>query len=137
MAQRKKIDDETRKLFTNLVERFGLVREDFFELHGVFIIGRRGIEKIARGLNVSMRFEPVPEFTDVQEDKYCIKCTAMTPEGDRIETFGESSGKNTRIGYPISIAEKRAKARAVLQISTLYSLPVHSEDEADEFQKES
>ena len=82
-----------------------------------------------------MTLEPVPEFTNVSEDKYCIKATARTLEGEKVETFGESSGKNTRIAYPISIAEKRAKARAVLQISKLYSLPVHSEDEADEFKK--
>ena len=135
MAAKKGIDQETKELFKSFVERFGLVKQDFFEMHGMYIIARRGIEKIARGLNVSIVFEPVPEFTNVSEDKYCIKATARTIEGQRVETFGESSGKNTRIAYPISIAEKRAKARAVLQISKLYSLPVHSEDEADEFQK--
>jgi len=137
MAKRKAIDEETRELFKSFADRFGLVRQDFFELHGVYIITRRGIEKIARGCHVSVTLEPVPEFTNVSEDKYCIKATARTLEGEKVETFGESSGKNTRIAYPISIAEKRAKARAVLQISKLYSLPVHSEDEADEFQEKS
>ena len=38
--------------------------------------------------------------------------------------------------YLLAMAEKRAKARGVLQLAGLYALGVYSEDEADDFSKE-
>ena len=39
--------------------------------------------------------------------------------------------------YPVETAEKRAKARAVLQITGFYSEGVFSEDESDDFKRPS
>ena len=63
-----------------------------------------------------------------------------------VESFGTAnhyncSVKTTRNGktlphYPVETAEKRAKARAVLQITGFYSEGVFSEDESDDFKRQ-
>jgi hypothetical protein len=123
------MDKETKAQFKAFVDLYGLNKDDFQALHKMFIVKRRGIEKIQRGLSARVTYEVVPEFTDVALDKYCIKAIAKTPTGSYVETYGESTRKNCRIEYMIAICEKRALARAILKLSSLYELPVHSEDE--------
>lgn len=124
------MDEETKKQFRKFAELYGLVKDDFQQLHKMFIIKRRGIEKIMRGLEAEVSFEVVPEFTDISADKYCIKCYAKKKDSTYVvTTYGESSPDNTKVKYPVAICEKRAMARAILKLANLYELPVHAEEE--------
>ena len=50
-----------------------------------------------------------------------------------IESYGEASPENNRMGYPVAMAEKRALSRVVLKAAGFYALGVYGEDEADDF----
>ena len=52
-----------------------------------------------------------------------------------IETYGESTPKNTTNAYPIAMAEKRAMSRAVLKLTGFYAEGHFGEDEADDFKR--
>jgi len=128
--------DEQRAKFTEFAETYGLTRADFFKApQGFVVITRTGIEKIQRGLKISVHFEVVPEFSSVKDNAYCIKATAglETPEGIMpiVESFGEASPKNCRMSYPIAMAEKRALSRVVLKMADLYELGIYGEDEVE------
>lgn len=147
---------DEKKRFKELADKYSLQPTDFWKSpQGFVIISRRGIEKIADGLNAVITYSVVPEFTDVESSRYVIKATGTVRrgyvEGERksdgksvttlrpdvrtVETFGESSPKNTRGGaqaYPVAMAEKRALSRCVLKLSDFYTLSVFGEDEIDE-----
>lgn len=147
---------DEKKRFKELADKYSLQPTDFWKSpQGFVIISRRGIEKIADGLNAIITYSVVPEFTDVESSRYVIKATGTVRrgyvEGERksdgknvatlrpdvrtVETFGESSPKNTRGGaqaYPVAMAEKRALSRCVLKLSDFYTLSVFGEDEIDE-----
>lgn len=144
-------DEKAR--FKELADKYTLAPTDFWKSpQGFVIISRRGIEKIQNGLNAVITYSVVPEFTDVESSRYVIKAsgtvrrgyvegsrdsdgksvTTLRPDVRTVETFGESSPKNTRGGaqaYPVAMAEKRAMARCVLKLSDFYTLQVFSEDE--------
>lgn len=148
-------DEKAR--FKQLAERYNLTPTDFWKSpQGFVIISRRGIEKIQDGLGADITFSVVPEFSDVSTGHYVIKATGTVREGyDRgaresdsgkalltvrpkvrtVETYGESSPKNTKGGaqaYPVAMAEKRALSRCCLKLSDFYTLNVYGEDEISE-----
>ena len=147
---------DEKKRFKELADSYSLAPTDFWKSpQGFVIISRRGIEKIADGLNAVITYSVVPEFTDVESSRYVIKATGtvrrgyvegsresegknvttLRPDIRTVETFGESSPKNTRGGaqaYPVAMAEKRALSRCVLKLSDFYTLSVFGEDEIDE-----
>ncbi len=149
-------DEKAR--FKQLADTYSLSPSDFWKSpQGFVIISRRGVEKIQAGLNAIITYSVVPEFTDVSSSHYVVKATGtvrykantmgsrkgddgsdiltISPNVRTVETFGESSPKNTRGGaqaYPVAMAEKRAMARCVLKLSDAYSLNVFSEDEINE-----
>lgn len=148
-------DEKAR--FKQLAELYNLQPTDFWKSpQGFVIISRRGIEKIQDGLGADISFSTVPEFSDISTSNFVIKATGTVRKGyDRgtrkddsgkdllsvrpvvrtVETFGESSPKNTRGGaqaYPIAMAEKRALSRCVLKLSDFYTLNVFGEDEISE-----
>ena len=149
---------DEKKRFKQLADSYSLEPTDFWKSpQGFVIISRRGIEKIQNGLDAEVTFEVVPEFSDPAGSMYVIKAKG-TVRGDRkdglrfnektnsatitaftkvrvVETFGESSPKNTRGGaqsYPVAMAEKRALSRCVLKLSDFYTLNVLGEDELSE-----
>ena len=97
------------------------------------MITRTGVEKIMAKDDIKLSFEIV------QSDMLngcVVKATAlMTKDGKDvlIETFGSATTKNCQLAYYPEMAEKRAKVRAILQITEFYSCGVYSEDEADDF----
>lgn len=134
------MNQDEKKRFTELAERFGLGKDDFWKSpQGFVIISRRGIEKIQSSMGLRVVFEEVECWSDPAESRYVVKAkAAMDVKGigattERvIESYGESSPKNTRGGaqaYPIAMAEKRALARVTLKASDFYQLNVFSEDE--------
>ena len=50
-----------------------------------------------------------------------------------IQTYGEASPDNNKMGYPVAMAEKRALSRVTLKAAGLYAEGVYGEDEADDF----
>lgn len=114
-----------------IYKKYELTADDVFvqNLSGREIptIKREGIEKIQAKLGIVLRYE----LCHVSEDNSCviIKCTGQGHSGAAVESYGEATPKNTKQSYPVAMAEKRAKARVVLQIAGLYQEGVYSEDE--------
>lgn len=139
-----------KNVLRELAERYNLTGKDFFKhpSQGFIIITRTGVEKIMAHDKITVTYEVVPELTENQEN-CCIKATAEKIDANgevyTVESFGSAnhyncSVKTTKNGrtlphYPVETAEKRAKARAVLQITGFYSEGVFSEDESDDFKR--
>jgi hypothetical protein len=152
------MNNDEKKRFKQLADKYDLAPSDFWKSpQGFVIISRRGIEKIQNGLNAVISYSVVPEFSDASDSRYVVKAVGtvrfkkpevgsriseegfevltVAPNVRTIETFGESSPKNTRGGaqaYPVAMAEKRALARCILKLSDFYTLNVFSEDEVSE-----
>lgn len=150
---------EQKQRFTDLAARYGLTKDDFWKSpQGFVIISRRGIEKIQSQMNARVEYEVVDSLCDTSKSFYVIKATGtvrlnpemfqryaydqdsgevkerlgLLPRERVVETYGESSPKNTRGGaqsYPIAMAEKRALSRCILKLSDFYQLEVFGEDE--------
>lgn len=118
-----------------LASKYNLVAEDFFKVHNSVIITRTGVEKIQTTANIRLKYEIVA--LDLLNKIAAVKCIAeVTNEGvgERYaESYGESTSYNTKAPYPLAMAEKRAKARAILQLTEFYQLGVYAEDESDDF----
>jgi hypothetical protein len=125
-------NDILRELFI----KNGLVKgEDTFEMmrggKKIPIITRTGIEKIQANNNIHVTYT-VEAMTP---DFIVIRATAQ--KGDVVmESFGEASPNNTRNEYPVSMAEKRALARAVLKMEGFYKYGAYGEDEAESFKRQ-
>ena len=114
--------------------KYGLDKEDIFSLSlggkSIPIVTRTGVEKIMSLDNIKCSYEVV-----VCERDFCaVKCIA-TKDDVKIETYATAQPKNCKSSYFLEMAEKRSKARAILQITEFYSLGVYSEVESDEFKK--
>jgi len=129
----------TRKEFmTKLVTDNGLIpKEDVFSKPNQWaIIKLTGIEKIQQRLNIRVVFDSVV----IEKDFAVIKATA-TGRYDSVQSYGSATkGKhpdgNVSHAYLVEMAEKRAKARAVLKLCGAYKYGVYSEDESEEFKQE-
>jgi len=131
----KKID-----LIKRIYEDYELIGdEDIFKLtHGnktTPIITKTGIQKIAALEKYNYSFDVV-----VAEPDYCaVKCTILSKSGEELaSSFGSAEKSNVRntSKYYLEMAEKRAKARAVLIAIGAHGY-MYSEDEADEFKQKS
>lgn len=130
----KPTDKRTR--LAELAKKYNLGQEDFFKIHNTVIITRTGVEKIAAVAKIGLDYKIVA--LDLTNKEACIECTAVMPSENGVKTvttFGESTPYNTKNAYPVAMAEKRAKARAILMLTEFYSAGVYSEDEADDFKK--
>lgn len=126
--------EEQINKFKEFVANFGLTKDDFFKApQGFVCITRTGIEKIQKSLKLAVHYEVVPEFTNVETGHYVIKAIGGVETEDGVvpivESYGEASPKNCRVGYPVAMAEKRALSRVVLKSADLYELGVFGEDE--------
>ena len=121
-----------RDRLKELYFKYGLDKEDIFSLSLggklIPIVTRTGVEKIMSIDNIKCSYEVV-----VCERDFCaVKCTAT--KGDiSIETFATAQPKNCKSSYFLEMAEKRSKARSILQITEFYSLGVYSEVESEDF----
>lgn len=127
---------EKRDRLRELATKYNLGKEDFFKVHNTVIVTRTGVEKIASSAGISLSYSVVN--LDIQAKTACVKCEATMVDNGlvrRSESFGESAPYNTKAPYPVAMAEKRAKARAILQLTEFYSEGVYSEDESDDFKR--
>tara|TARA_B100000900_G_C20499308_1_gene683013 strand:+ start:675 stop:1070 length:396 start_codon:yes stop_codon:yes gene_type:complete len=115
-----------RRLFTEN----GLVQEDVYkDKRGFVIITRTGIDKIISKRGIKVAYEPII----MERDWVVLRCVAeMSENQSRVESFGECSKENT-MGmagkFPVAMAEKRAKSRAVLMLTGFYEEGVFGQDE--------
>jgi len=140
-----------KNVLRELADRYSLTGKDFFKhpSQGFIIITRTGVEKIMAHDKINVTYHVVPELSENQEN-CCIKAVATKVDANgeifTVESFGTAnhyncSVKTSRNGktlphYPVETAEKRAKARAVLQITGFYSEGIFSEDESDDFKRQ-
>ena len=108
--------------------------EDIFKLqHGkkvTPIVTKTGIQKIAAKEKYNYDFEVIQATSD-----YCaVKCTISRGGEILSSSFGSAEECNVKnpTRYYLEMAEKRAKARAVLIAIGAHGY-LYSEDEADEF----
>ena len=113
--------EEMRAIF----DANGLTKEDIFTHKHFVIITRSGIEKIQANNSIEIEYEVIK----MDRDFVVLKAKAETPDGVRIETFGEAGPENCRNAYYVATAEKRAMSRAVLKLVGLYMHGVFGEDE--------
>tara|TARA_R110000824_G_scaffold42943_1_gene125795 strand:+ start:500 stop:937 length:438 start_codon:yes stop_codon:yes gene_type:complete len=135
----EKITTKTnRELLKEMFFHYGLNKEDIFKhkTFGFVIVTRTGIEKIMAKDNIVLSYEVIK----CERDFCAVKCTATMVDKENkiitIPTFGTAQPKNCQSTYYLEMAEKRSKARAVLQITNFYSLNVYSEVESDEFKQD-
>ena len=110
-----------------LAKNYGLTGQDFHkDSRGFIIITRTGIDKIQTKDNIKVTY--ITEKLEL--DFVVIKAIASSEHG-RIESYGEASPKNCKNSYFVAMAQKRSKARAILELSNFYELKVYSEDEIE------
>ena len=129
---------DKRDRLRELATKYNLGKEDFFRIHNNVIVTRTGVEKIANSAGINLRYEVI--HMDLDKKHACVKCIAEQVFEDgvvlaRSESFGESTPYNTKNSYPVAMAEKRAKARPILQLTEFYQVGVYAEDESDDFKK--
>tara|TARA_R110002020_G_scaffold7491_2_gene31451 strand:+ start:151 stop:558 length:408 start_codon:yes stop_codon:yes gene_type:complete len=122
--------ESLRRLFTEN----GLVQEDVYkDKRGFVIITRTGIDKIISNRNITVTYEPIV----MEKEWVVLRCFASMTKGKQIgqtevQSFGESSKENT-MGlagkFPVAMAEKRGKSRAVLMLTGFYEQGVYGQDE--------
>ena len=129
------VKKETRKdALARLFTTNGLVKEDVYkDKRGFVIITRTGIDKIISNRGIQLQYEPIV----MERDWVVLRCTAQMVKNKEIgqtvvESFGESSKENT-MGlagkFPVAMAEKRAKSRAVLMLTGFYEQGIYGQDE--------
>lgn len=122
MATLPKRLDEFRK-------NFDLVKEDFWDCHGTWVLLHAPLEKVAAKAGVTYD-DPVVIEADTKNKTATIMMRGHLPCGASEVTFGEASPANCKNSYPWAMAEKRAKDRLVLKLVGLHG-SVYSVDEAD------
>jgi|TARA_R100001530_G_scaffold80521_1_gene56211 hypothetical protein len=132
----------TRKEFlTALTKEHNLsIEDDIFSKKGLWaIIKLSGIEKIQNNLNIRVTFDHIV----TERDFAVIKATAHGAK-EAVQSYGSclhgsKTSKppgNHHGSYMVEMAEKRAKARAVLKLCGAYKYGIYSEDESDDFKQD-
>ena len=74
------------------------------------------------------------DIKSLSDDHKFVVVKALGTLGEKfIETYGEASPQNNKMGYPVAMAEKRALSRVTLKAAGLYAEGIYGEDEADGF----
>lgn len=118
--------EQTRRLFSE----YGLVEEDVFsrQLGGrkIVTITRTGIDKIQAKASIYISYHV--EALDLKENIAAVRAVGFL--GDRkVETFGTATPKNNTNAHVLEMAEKRARARAVLMLAGFYAQGIFGEGE--------
>ena len=119
-----------RDRLKELYVHYNLNEEDIFrhKKFGYIMITRTGIEKIMSHDNVVVKYE-----TEMVSLDGCMVKAIATKGETTIETYGSATKANCQSTYFLEMAQKRAKARCVLEITSFYSLGVYSDVEVDEW----
>jgi len=126
-------ENTNRERLKELYNLYELNTEDIFKhkKFGYVMIKRTGVEKIMAKDNIKLTYDVIEND---MLNGCVVKATAKMGELS-IETLGSATKNNCQLAYYPEMAEKRAKVRAILQITEFYSCGVYSEDEADDFKQ--
>ena len=119
----------TKKELAKIYKDYNLTKQDIYQdRRGFVIITRSGIERIQFDTNIKIEFDVIK----CEKDNVVIKATSYLQNEDndwlkQIETFGSATDKNCIQHFKVEIAEKRAKARCIVQ--TIGFTNTYSEDE--------
>lgn len=124
------------ELIKKIYNKYNLERSDVFRHQHYIIITRSGIEKIIDIENIFIRYDVLklePRYAGVKaiaiKGEKTLETLASAYKG---ETFKDG---NTNSWYVLEMAQKRAMARATLEITGMYKLGFKGEDESDDFKK--
>ena len=124
MVKETKIDT-MRRLFNEN----GLVESDVYMMEKggkkIPIITRSGIEKIQAKNKIRITYKV--ELLDGVGT--CVLRAVATMKDQTLETFGSATKTNCTNAHYVEMAEKRARARAVLMLAGFYQEGCFSEDE--------
>ena len=116
--------------------KYELEKEDVFTHQHYIILTRSAIAKIQAYENIDIDYDVIrsePNFAAVKaiatKKNKTIRTMGSALKGN---TFKEG---NTNSWYVLEMAQKRAYARATLEILGLYEIGIKGEDEAEEFNK--
>lgn len=118
MTKESKIE-LTRRLFTE----YNLVEEDVFKQQrggrSIVTITRTGIDKIQAkaGITVTYRLEALDLIGKIA----AVRAIATREGFPAVETFGTATPHNNTNAHVLEMAEKRARARAVLMLAGFYA----------------
>jgi hypothetical protein len=97
------------------------------------IITKVGIQKIIKAEQLTYKFREVVVLPD-----FCaVECTIYKDNKNIGSSYGSAEGSNVtnKQKYYLEMAEKRAKARAILMAIDAHGM-LYSEDEAEDFKKQ-
>tara|TARA_A100000171_G_C2133347_1_gene148208 strand:- start:1655 stop:2299 length:645 start_codon:yes stop_codon:yes gene_type:complete len=125
----KSPDPQTLNLLNKY--KFNVPKEKtVWNCQGTWVLLFQYIEEIGRQAKVYIEsLEPVELNTEKRIA--VIKCVAQTDK-QKVITYGESSPHNTFNKYPVAMAEKRAKGRAILKLAGLHGDFYEDEFSVDE-----
>lgn len=113
-----------------IYKKYELTEDDYFKLHGTAIITKTGIQKIATAEGFDYDFDVIQASPD-----YCAVQCYVSKDGEPLATSlasAEKSNVKNSQKYYLEMAEKRAKARAILIAIDAHGY-LYSEDESDDF----
>lgn len=118
-----------REELTKLIKKYSLSADDVYvhETEGFKIIKRRGYKKIQSKLKISIEFQ----LAHASGKEAVVIATGKIPHGEIRSTFGEASPDNNSFEYPVSVAQKRAESRVIIELAGLYEGGWLGEDEID------
>ena len=128
-----------RKSLEELKKRYGLSESDFWTLRrnnkNIEVMTHDGCKKIASQEKIEffdINWINIGEQVGKYEYVYSLELYAKQAESDtRVHATGEANSENCKIAYPVAIAEKRAKDRAILLLVGFSELGVHSDVEGE------
>jgi len=125
-----------REKIKEMYIKYGLEKEDVFKHQHYIILTRSAIAKIQYKEDIEIDYDIIrsePNFAAVKaiatKDNKTIRTMGSALKGN---TFKDG---NTNSWYVLEMAQKRAYARATLEILGLYEIGVKGEDEAEDFKK--
>ena len=125
-----------REKIKEMYYKYGLEEEDGFKHQHYVILTRSAIAKIQAQEDIDIDYDVIksePNFASVKaiatKDNKTIRTMGSALKGN---TFKDG---NTNSWYVLEMAQKRAYARATLEILGLYEIGVKGEDESEDYKK--
>jgi hypothetical protein len=114
-------------------DKYGVDADEIWEVRGgAYAIKHKALERVALAENI--KFDP-PQILSINLADKTIAMCVTGRQGERSEwTTGEAAPYNNKNGYPVAMAEKRARDRVILKLLQAHGA-LYSEDEADEFKQ--
>ena len=118
-----------REKITKLIKQYDLSADDVYvhDTEGFKVIKRRGYKKIQSKLKISIHLE----LAHASGKEAVVIATGSLPNKETRSTFGEASPDNSTFEYPVSVAQKRAESRLIIELSDLYESGWIGEEEID------